>query len=130
MRNYEELRCWASAHTLTINIYRATNEFPGHERYGLSSQMRRACVSIGSNIAEGAGRFTDTEFARFLDIALGSTSEVHYQLRIAADLKYLDQPTFQSLQDNADHVRRGLYNLKASLNPKTAKGKLTAQRGV
>ena len=130
MRNYEDLRCWASAHTLTINVYGATNKFPNHERFGLSSQMRRACVSIGSNIAEGAGRFTDREFARFLDIAIGSTSEVHYQLRIAADLRYLDQHTFESLQDNADHVRRSLYKLKASLTPRAATRESSAERGV
>jgi four helix bundle protein len=115
MRNYEELRCWKAAHTLTLNVYRETSKFPSDERLGLSAQIRRACVSIGSNIAEGAGRSTDADFARFLDIAIGSCSEVHYQLRISADLNYIHQSTFESLGDNANHVRRSLFNLTTAL---------------
>jgi len=118
MRNYEDLRCWTAAHSLTLKVYQETTTFPNHEGFGLSSQMRRACVSIGSNIAEGAGRTTDTEFARFLHIAIGSTSEVHYQLLIAADLNYIDRTVLESLQDNANHVRRSLFKLTTTLRPK------------
>lgn len=116
MRNYEELRSWKEAHKLTLAIYEATHRFPSDERYGLTSQIRRASVSVGSNIAEGSGRDSNADFGRFLAMAIGSASEVEYQLRLAFDLNYLDESQYAPLRDKADHVRRSLYLLRSSVH--------------
>ena len=89
MRDFRELKVWEKAHRLTLDVYRATREFPREELYGLTSQIRRASGSIGANIAEGAGKNSRAEFARFLQIALGSASELEYHLQLAHDLGYL-----------------------------------------
>lgn len=86
MQNYKNLRVWEDAHALVLEIYNATRSFPNDERYGLTSQIRRAAVSIPSNIAEGTGRGSDADFARFVQFAVGSISEVDYQLLLARDL--------------------------------------------
>jgi four helix bundle protein len=89
MRDFRELKVWDKAHHLTLDVYRATKLFPKEELYGLTSQTRRAAASIGANIAEGAGKNSRPEFARFLQIALGSASELEYQFLLARDLGYL-----------------------------------------
>jgi len=76
MRNFRELKVWEKAHLLTLKIYKVTERYPKEELYGLTSQIRRACVSIPTNIAEGCVRSSNADFARFLYIALGSTSEL------------------------------------------------------
>ena len=77
-RDFRKIAAWRRAHELTLAVYRATGSFPADERYGLVSQMRRACASISTNVAEGCGRSTNNELARFIDIATGSASEVEY----------------------------------------------------
>src|SRR5213593_2806362 len=72
MRNYEDLQVWWKAHSLTLEVYRNTRSFPSEERFGLTSQIRRSCSSIGANLAEGCGRRSDPEMARFVQIAMGS----------------------------------------------------------
>ena len=89
MSDYRRLEVWKAAHQLTLQIYRVTTVFPRHEQFGLVSQLRRAAVSIGANIAEGSGR-GGKEFARYLAIALGSVNEVEYLLLVATDLGYVD----------------------------------------
>jgi four helix bundle protein len=76
MQDFRNLKVWQKSHALTIEIYRATEAFPGNELYGLTSQIRRSCVSIPANIAEGCGRNSDPEFSRFLAIAMGSATEL------------------------------------------------------
>ena len=76
MQDYRKLRVWQKAHSFTVNLYKISNNFPSEEKYGLTNQIRRATVSIESNIAEGCGRDSDNEFRRFLDIAQGSCYEV------------------------------------------------------
>lgn len=88
-RDFRKIAAWRRAHELTLAGYRATGSFPDDERYGLVSQMRRACASISTNVAEGCGRSTNNELSRFIDIATGSASEVEYQLLLAKDLGYL-----------------------------------------
>jgi len=88
MRNFRELKIWQLAIDLAKKIYLLTKEFPATERYGLSSQLQRAAVSIPSNIAEGASRRSEKDFARFLEIALGSAYEVETQLIIAQEVGY------------------------------------------
>ena len=80
----------AKAHNLTLLIYRATQKFPKEELYGLTSQIRRSCGSIPANIAEGCGRSGDVELARFLQIAMGSASELEYHILLARDLNLID----------------------------------------
>jgi four helix bundle protein len=89
MRDFRELKVWHKAHQLTLDVYSATKTFPRDGLYGLTCQIRRAAVSIGANIAEGAGKNSPAEFGRFLQIALGSASELEYHLLLSGDLGYL-----------------------------------------
>jgi four helix bundle protein len=91
MGDFRDLKVWQKAHELALDIYRTTTQFPKQEMYGLVSQMRRCAVSVGSNIAEGRGRGGDIEFARFMQIACGSLTELEYQLLLSRDLKYLPE---------------------------------------
>jgi four helix bundle protein len=86
VQNFRNLKVWEKAHTLTLDIYQSSKSFPREEIYGLNSQMRRASSSIGANIAEGSCRRGDMDFARFLQIAMGSASESEYHLLLARDL--------------------------------------------
>jgi four helix bundle protein len=100
---------------LTLDIYRASKSFPRDEMYGLTSQMRRASVSIGANIAEGTCRRGDVDFARFLQIAVGSASEVEYHLLLARDLNLLALADYQRLSEEAVEVKRMLASLMQKL---------------
>ncbi|TVU87595.1 four helix bundle protein [Vreelandella titanicae] len=93
MRKHQELRVWQQAMDLVEHIYRVTAEFPDEEKYGLTSQLRRAAVSVPSNIAEGAARGSTKDFVRFLFIARGSLSEIETQLLIGQRLNYLQDVT-------------------------------------
>lgn len=108
MRNYQDLQVWNKAHTLTLDLYRTSRGFPREEIYGLTSQVRRAALSIGSNLAEGCGRRTSNELARFVRIAMGSASELDYQLRVCRDLGYLKADDFQRTSKNLTEVRKML----------------------
>ena len=93
MKDFRNLKVWEKSHQLALAVYKATSTFPRHELYGLTSQIRRACASIPANIAEGCGRSGDAELARFLQIAMGSASELEYHLLLARDLGFLPAPT-------------------------------------
>lgn len=95
--NPKELNFFKKAHELTVEIYKITKDFPKEEIYGLSSQLRRASVSIGSNISEGSGRNTLKDYKHFLHNALGSAKEVEYQLSLAKDLDYISIKTYDRL---------------------------------
>jgi four helix bundle protein len=97
MTDFKQLKVWQKAHDVTLAIYRVTGDFPRSEIYGLSSQMRRCAISIGSNIAEGRGRDRDPEFARFIGIAYGSACELEYQLLVAKDLGYVSMQDYTEL---------------------------------
>ena len=116
MKDFRKLDVWAKAHALTLAIYRVTAGFPTEERYGLTSQLRRACVSIPTNIAEGCGRNSDAELARFAEIAMGSSSEVEYLLLLSRDLNYLNSDTFERLADGVIEVKRMLAGLITKVN--------------
>lgn len=111
MRNYKDLIVWQKSHELTLKIYSATKSFPKEELYGISSQMRRSSASIATNIAEGCGRGTDTEFKRFIIIASGSASELDYQLVLCKDLGYLSPENFKELYELITSTRKMLYAL-------------------
>lgn len=111
MRDYKKLNVWGKAHELAIVIYKTTANFPKDELYGISSQMRRASVSIASNIAEGCGRKGDSELSYFVQISLGSSNELEYQILLAHDLQFINDELFNNLSDQVDHVRRMLILL-------------------
>ena len=108
-RSYRELLVWQKANALAAQIYRATDQFPKPETYGLTSQIRRAAVSVPSNIAEGQGRLTSGEFCHFLGQARGSLLELDTQLAIALDLNYL-QPDQYEILDHEIYQVLGLLN--------------------
>jgi len=108
MRNFHELKVWEKAHRLVLAIYQLTLRFPADERFGLTLQIRRAAVSVPSNIAEGCGRSGERELARFLSIAAGSMSEVEYQLLFAHDLGYVNKETYRKLAQQVNEVKRML----------------------
>ncbi|GLH69236.1 hypothetical protein GETHPA_07690 [Geothrix rubra] len=111
MQPFRKLVVWEKSHRLVLAIYKATEVFPIDERFGLTQQLRRASVSIPSNIAEGCGLFTQAEKARHFQIASGSAHEVDYQLLLARDLHYLDEDSFKPLSRAVDEVNRMLASL-------------------
>jgi four helix bundle protein len=108
VRDFRQLQVWERSHNLTLAVYRATRSFPQEDRFGLTSQIRRAAASIPTNIAEGCGRSTDKELAQFMQIAMGSASEVEYQLLLAHDLDYLSDDTYRRLNDSVVEVKKML----------------------
>jgi four helix bundle protein len=118
-RTYRELLVWQKAKALAVHVYRSTEQFPRNETYGLTSQLRRAAVSVPSNIAEGQGRLTAGEFSHFLGQARGSLLELDTQLEIALDLAYLN-PDQQAILAQEIYQVLGLLNrLLESLRRKT-----------
>jgi len=111
MKDFRQLKVWEKSHQLALAIYKATKEFPKEELYGLTSQIRRSSMSIPTNIAEGCGRNTDKEFARFLQIAMGSASETEYQLILARDLEFLATDSYEKLHNDVEEVKRMLASL-------------------
>jgi four helix bundle protein len=111
MQSFKNLKVWEKAHALTLDIYRSSASFPREEMYGLTSQMRRSAASIGANIAEGCCRKGDPEFGRFLQIAMGSASELEYHLLLASDLNLLKIPDYRRLIDEIEQVKRMLTSL-------------------
>jgi four helix bundle protein len=108
MRDFRELKVWQKAHRLTLAIYKATRDFPREELYGLTSQIRRGSVSVAANIAEGCGRDGARDFARFLQIAMGSASELEYLLVLTRDLELLDAAVCERFREDTVEVKRML----------------------
>ena len=108
MQDFKKLQVWQKSHDLTLRMYELTSRFPREEMYGLTNQIRRACASIPTNIAEGCGRGSSADFARFLHIAMGSANETEYLILLARDLKYLDTNLFVELMDTIIEVRKML----------------------
>lgn len=111
MQDYKKLSTWEKAHLLAIAIYQVTSDFPKDELFGLTSQIRRACVSIPANIAEGCGRGSSVELGRFLQIAQGSASELEYHILLAHDLKLLNDQEYDRLGGQVNEVRKMLTML-------------------
>jgi four helix bundle protein len=108
VKDFRQLKVWQRAHQLTLEIYRTTASFPRSEGYGLTLQIRRAAVSIPSNLAEGCGRNGDAELARFCSIASGSASELEYQLLLARDLKLIRSDDYEKLAQQTTEIKRML----------------------
>lgn len=108
MKDFRDLQIWQRSHALTLKIYGVTAGFPKEEQYGLISQMRRSASSVPTNIAEGCGRSGDADFARFLQIAMGSASELEYQLILSRDLTYIPMESFEPLSQELSEIKRML----------------------
>ncbi|MDQ2666934.1 MAG: four helix bundle protein [Gemmatimonadota bacterium] len=119
MQNTGNLLVADRALRLAVETYRLTSSFPSDERFGLTSQMRRAAVSIGSNIAEGCGRGTDKELAAFLQVAMGSSSELKFQLRIASALEYSSPASLRTNEELVNEVMRMLSRLIVAVRART-----------
>ena len=115
MRDYRDLKVWTKAHRLTLAIYRCTEQFPKTEMFGITSQIRRASVSIEANLAEGCGRRSDGEMARFVQIAMGSGAELSCHLLISKDLGYLSGVDYKALSEQSTEVSRMLSALAEKL---------------
>jgi four helix bundle protein len=121
MRNYRDLLVWEKAHILTLAVYKETKCFSAEERFGLTSQIRRSCSSIAANLAEGCGRRSDGEMARFIQIAMGSGAELSYHLLLSRDLGLLKGADFTRLDSELSIVMRMMSSLSQRLrNARTA----------
>jgi four helix bundle protein len=115
MPTFTGLRVWKEAYELSLQVYRQTADFPPDERYGLTSQMRRAAVSVGANVAEGQKRRTRKDFRSFVTVAEGSLAELQHYLLLGHDLGYLSQASFEALCEQAATVERMLVGLSRTL---------------
>ena len=111
MKDFRSLKVWEKAHLLTLKIYKVTEKFPREELYGLTSQIRRACVSIPTNIAEGCVRSSDADFSRFLYIALSSTSELEYLMMLAMDLNFIKGELHTELNNEINEIKKMLISM-------------------
>jgi four helix bundle protein len=115
MRNYKDLQVWEKGHKLTLAVYRATQDFPKEERFGLTSQIRRPSASIAANLAEGCGRRSDGEMAPFIQISMGSGAELSYHLLLARDLDFLNNAGYVRLNSDLAEVMRMLSALSQKI---------------
>ena len=115
MQDFTKLQVWQKSHQFTLGIYKITKDFPAEEKFGLTSQLRRASCSIGSNLAEGCGRTTNKELGRFIAIAQGSAFEVRYQLILAKDLDYISIQRFEFFEQKITEISRMLNSLAQKL---------------
>jgi four helix bundle protein len=117
MQSPSKLRVFHEAEEVALEVYELTRSFPHAERFGLGQQMRRAAISIGSNIAEGCGRSGARDLTRFLDIALGSATELEFQLRLAHRFGHVDSTRHESVSDSVRRVERMLTRLILRVRP-------------
>ena len=118
LKNYRDLKVWQKAYQLCLEVYRVTKEFPSEEKYGLVSQIRRAAVSIPSNVAEGYGRKTTPEYIQFLYVAYGSLCELETQILLSGDLGFVDSKEIEAIEGKIGELERMLKALIKSLAAK------------
>jgi|SRR6267143_1442533 len=135
MNSHERLEAWQAAHQLVLLLYRlvlllyrSTRSFPVEERYGLTSQIRRAAFAVAANIAEGAAKRGPREFRRYLDIAVGSMAELTYALRLVHDLELITKDQWQDLETQRDRVSRLTWRLYASIRDASTQSKWPSGR--
>jgi four helix bundle protein len=116
MRNYKDLKIWVRSVKLASLIYKLTSRFPSEEKFGIISQLRRASISISSNIAEGSARSSEKDFSRFINIAYGSLCEVETQLVIAHDLKFIPTPEHESILLELNELQKMIFTFSKTLN--------------
>lgn len=115
MHRFKQLEIWKQSRQFCTQIYLVTNHFPNEERFGLTTQLRRSSVSIPSNIAEGSSRKSNKDFARFLEIAIGSAYEIETQLLISNDLGFIAEENLNPLLSKIDIMTKMMYNFQATL---------------
>ncbi|GAB3722564.1 four helix bundle protein [Flavobacterium koreense] len=115
MHRFKDLEIWKLSRQLCSQIYLTTSHFPDNEKFGLTNQLRRASVSVPSNIAEGCSRSSDKDFSRFLEIAIGSLYEIETQLLIAFDLGYINQTKLDELLYNLDIIIKMTSKFRSTL---------------
>ena len=118
MQDFRKLIVWEKAHELTLMIYRSSKKYPKEEIFSLTSQIRRASSSIPTNIAEGCGRGTDKDFARFVQIAMGSASELEYLSLLSFELKYLSEEKYKIINNEIIDIKKMLTSLLKTLRAK------------
>ena len=111
MVNYKNYKVWEKSHSLVFDIYKVLNNFPKEEQFNLTSQIRRACLSIPTNIAEGCGRETQKEFIRFLYISSGSAHELDYLILVSSELKLIPNEKATQLLNEIDQIKKMLAGL-------------------
>ena len=121
MRDFRKLIVWQKGHRLALAVYAAVRRFPPRQHSGLAHQLTRAAASIPANVAEGCGKSTDGELARFSDIALGSAKELENHLILARDLEVLDPAVFDALEAQLNEVRRMLFAFSRAVRIRVAK---------
>jgi len=122
IKGFEDLKVWEKSHEFVLEVYKITRQFPGEEKFGLMSQIRRSAVSVAANIAEGSKRQHLKEYIQMLYIAQGSLSETKYYLLLARDLKYLSEIKYQELFGQSQEIAKmlsGLINSLKNLKPIT-----------
>lgn len=118
MQNYQDLKVWQKSHQFVLAVYQLTNDFPKNEIFGLTSQMRRATVSISANLAEGCGKISTPDIANFFQISLGSLHETEYYLLLSKDLNYISIETFERRNSEIKEIKAMLISLiKKIRNP-------------
>lgn len=116
MHNFRKLEIWSKSMDLVTEIYQLTNRFPSLERFGLISQMQRSAVSIPTNIAEGSAKTSNKDFARFLEISIGSSFELETELIISFKLKYTESEIFISIQNKIVEIQKMIIGFKSKLD--------------
>jgi four helix bundle protein len=116
MHNFRKLDIWLKSMDLVVEIFNLTSVFPNHEKFGLSSQMQRSAVSIPSNIAEGSAKSSNKDFARFLEMSLGSSYELETELILASRLKYIDSNIFLLTQNKIAEIQKMITGFKNKLD--------------
>ena len=130
MQNPKDLVVWQRSLELALAVYRLTDQFPSREQFGLTSQMRRAAVSVGSNIAEGCGRWSSRELLQFLQVAYSSAAELAFQLTIATELQYGNAEECEATAERIDHVQRMLNRLMVAKRATLKGPRASSRRGA
>ena len=126
MQSFRKLMVWNKAHAVVLDVYAATRSFPGIERYGLQTQLRRSAASVATNLAEGCGRNSAASFASFVEIAFASASETEYQLLLAYDIGLLPDKSYLAIVQDVREVKRMLAALHKTLRVRAACHRQTA----
>lgn len=116
--NFKDLKVWKKSHELTLEIYKVTADFPKHEIYGITSQIRRAASSVPANIAEGYSRQTTKQYLNYLSISYGSLSETRYFIILAKDLNYINNEKYFDLEARCEEIAKMIYTITEKLNAK------------
>lgn len=115
MQHYSKLRIWQRSHRLVLAVYRATKVFPVEERYGLTSQLRRAALSVPANVVEGSKRASSRDYSHFLNIAEGSLAEAEYLILVSRDLKYIAENGATQLLSETTELQKMLHSFRKTL---------------